>query len=433
MKGLADHLASLAPEAVLWLAPGAGPVRADALRTALTTADATAWQGRRVALGRLAPLELAATLVYLDGLADTIVLLPLEEDGDARQHRLAQAGIHTLIEGDGLGFTHALAAAEPTPALDRPPPHPTTWLLPTSGTTGTPKLIAHTLASLTRSMPTRPRGHEYRWGSLYGFRRFAGLQVFLQSWLAATPLVLASDDDPLGTKLTQLADAGCNALSATPSMWRKLAMLPAFDTLQLEQITLGGEIVDQGVLDMLRKRFPAARITHIYAATETGVGFAVRDGRAGFPADYLQTPPAGCAMRVDAQGHLLFACEQGEWADSGDVVRIDGDRVVFLGRANGSINIGGNKVMPEEVESAIKELPEVAFVQVRARKSAMLGSLVEAAVTPADGQPLDATLKRKIIGHCRDRLDGYKVPAFVVAANEIALTSTGKLSRVSPE
>ncbi|MHB8948792.1 MAG: acyl-CoA synthetase family protein, partial [Rhodoferax sp.] len=142
-------------------------------------------------------------------------------------------------------------------------------------------------------------------------------------------------------------------------------------------------------LDMLTKRVPAARITHIYASTEAGVGFAVRDGKSGFPAAYLVNPPSGVAMRVDEDDHLWFFSTSNQtmalvtdstWIDSGDVVEIDANRVRFLGRANGSINVGGNKVMPEEVESIIKELPEVAFVQVRARKSAMLGNLVEALI-----------------------------------------------------
>ena len=117
--------------------------------------------------------------------------------------------------------------------------------------------------------------------------------------------------------------------------------------------------------------------------------------------------------------------------DSGDVVKIDGDRIIFLGRANGSINVGGNKVMPEEVETIIKELPEVVFVQVRARRSAVLGNLVEAAIIAAPDTVFDNALKKKITDHCRARLDAFKVPAFVVAADEFALSASGKLLRAT--
>lgn len=89
--------------------------------------------------------------------------------------------------------------------------------------------------------------------------------------------------------------------------------------------------------------------------------------------------------------------------------------------------------MPEEVEAVIKELPEIAFVQVRARKSAILGNLIEAAITPKDGVVFDNSLKKKIIEYCRSRLDAFKVPAFVVTTSEIPLTPSGKLSRTSIE
>jgi acyl-CoA synthetase (AMP-forming)/AMP-acid ligase II len=147
-------------------------------------------------------------------------------------------------------------------------------------------------------------------------------------------------------------------------------------------------------------------------------------------------------MRIDEQNHLWFraladdqlqtSAEKG-WIDSGDVVATQADRVYFLGRANGSINVGGNKVMPEEIESVIKELPEVAFVQVRARKSSMLGTLVEAAIAPISGIVIDAAFKKRVTTHCRARLDSFKVPAFVVAADDIRLTASGKLSRMTGE
>lgn len=447
MRFLAEKLATCDAGDIMWFSAEAGLVDASRLAFAIAHAPVKEWLGKRVALGNMPVIELVSALIFLDGLAESILLLPNEDDVPTRAARLAQARIDVVVEHDGLGLLRFLelasaAAISNTTSLvaERPAPIATAWLLPTSGTTGTPKLIPHSFASLTRSMSTRSIGNEYVWGSLYSMRRFAGLQVFLQSWMCGTPLVLNEEEADLNVVLTRFIELDCNALSATPSMWRKLAMHPLFDQLNLKQITLGGEIVDQAVLDMLTKRFPVARITHIYASTEAGVGFAVRDGKSGFPAEYLLSPPSGVAMCIDEHDHLWF-CPTSDrtsalnadsnWIDSGDVVGIHADRVRFVGRANGSINVGGNKVMPEEVESVIKELPEVAFVQVRARKSAMMGNLVEAAITPAPDTVFDAVLKKKITTHCRARLDAFKVPAFIVDGPEIALTASGKLSRVS--
>ena len=450
MKCLLDRLSTCKASDALWVADPFGAIDITRLTQVLNSVDSSGWQGKRVAIGALPVVEFVSALAFLDGLAQAIVLLPAEDDLPTREARLSQAGIDIVVDGDGFGFAKLLAQSDTNgssgtahPAVvDRPTAIQTIWLLPTSGTTGTPKLIAHTFATLTRSMTTRRIGDDYTWGSLYSLRRFAGLQVFLQSWMCGTPLILNEEGADLHDVLTRFIDLGCNALSATPSMWRKLAMHPLFDRLILKQITLGGEIVDQAVLDMLAKRFPAARITHIYASTEAGVGFAVRDGLAGFPSDYLLHPPLGVAMRIDDQDHLWFgtaadqslvAGAENDWIDSGDVVETQADRVRFLGRANGSINVGGNKVMPEEIESVIKELPEVAFVQVRAHKSAMLGSLVEAAITPVPGTDIDAAFKKRVTAHCRARLDGFKVPAFIVAADAIQLTASGKLSRMTVE
>lgn len=450
MKCLYDRLSTCEASDVLWVADPVGSVDVIRLTQALGNIDPTTWQGKRVAISALSVIEFVSALVFLDGLAEAIVLLPVEDDQQTRETRLKQAGIDIVVDGGGFGFVNLLAHFDAIgsngtiqPAvIDRPAAIQTTWLLPTSGTTGTPKLIAHTFTTLTRSMNTRRIGDDYTWGSLYSLRRFAGLQVFLQSWMCGTPLILNEEGADLHDVLSRFIDLGCNALSATPSMWRKLAMHPLFDRLTLKQITLGGEIVDQAVLDMLAKHFPGARITHIYASTEAGVGFAVRDNRAGFPADYLLQPPLGVAMRIDEHNHLWFGAKlvqslaagaENVWIDSGDVVEMQADRVRFLGRANGSINVGGNKVMPEEIELVIKELPDVAFVQVRARKSAMLGSLVEAAITPTPGTVLDTAFKKQVTAHCRARLDGFKVPAFIVAGDAIELNVSGKLSRMNVE
>lgn len=447
MNCLLDRLSTYKAMDVLWIAAPIVSIDVSRLIGVLGSVSTSGWQGKRVAIGNLPVLEFVCALAFLDGLAHSIVLLPNEDDEKTSEARLLQAGIDILLEDDGFGFTKLLAESDSTdssnkahPAiLDRPIAIQTAWLLPTSGTTGKPKFVTHTFTSLTRSMITRHIGDDYTWGSLYSLRRFAGLQVFLQSWMCATPLILNEEGSDLHDVLTRFSDFRCNALSATPSMWRKLAMHPLFDRLALVQITLGGEIVDQAVLDMLANRFPAARLTHIYASTEAGVGYAVRDGSAGFPIEYLLHPPLGVGLRIDDQNHLwlcspadpsLTMFAEDNWIDSGDVVKIEADRVRILGRANGSINVGGSKVMPEEIESVIKEMPDVAFVHVRARKSAILGSLVEAAITPVPGTDIDTAFKKKVTAHCRARLDGFKVPAFIVAADAIELTSSGKQSRI---
>ncbi len=407
--------------------------------------DRKAWQGRRVALTDVSQGELLRLLVLLDGTAEVILVVPPELNELTRQRFCNELAIDTVIGSNAVAPETVRTTSAPvlTDADDHGmTPIPTRWILATSGTTGTPKLIAHTIASLTRGMYERDLSGEFVWGSLYQPRRFAGLQVFLQAWLSGTPLILAAEREAMTNYVQRLHEAKCNAVSATPSLWRKLAMCPGFEALPLRQITLGGETVDQPVLDLLRRTFPGARIVHIYASTEAGVGFAVQDGLAGFPAAYLDMPPRGVAIRIDSEGRMWLqphespptpltgdVVDPNGWIDSGDIVRQTGDRVHFLGRASGSINVGGNKVMPEEVERIIQEIPGVAFVMVRGRRNPLLGNLVEAHVASAPGWLMDDAFRKSIIDYCRVRLEPYKVPAFVKPLDEVEINAAGKISR----
>src|SRR5207249_6402051 len=91
------------------------------------------------------------------------------------------------------------------------------------------------------------------------------------------------------------------SVSGTPSRWRSLLIGSAralAECRSIRQITLGGEISDQAILDALGRVLPAARITHVYATTEAGVLLSVSDRRAGFPAAWLDADRNGVRLRV---------------------------------------------------------------------------------------------------------------------------------------
>ena len=131
-------------------------------------------------------------------------------------------------------------------------------------------------------------------------------------------------------------------------------------------VRLSGEIADQAVLDGLARAFPHASIGHAYASTEAGVGFAVDDGREGFPADLIGRNRDGVEMKV-VDGSLRIRSHRTARAyigadappladaegfvDTGDMVELRGERYHFVGRRGGIINIGGLKVHPEEIEA----------------------------------------------------------------------------------
>jgi acyl-CoA synthetase (AMP-forming)/AMP-acid ligase II len=413
-----------------------------------------------VALAVRSQLVLARLLVALDGVAAALLLVPAEWPESVWTERFGVAGVEVVVADRpppvGLKVGHCYAdelleeyverIATTNHGIAGAGTRSTRIILPTSGTTGTPKLVSHTWATLTRAIKSGGESRCQHWGLLYELGRFAGLQVFLQALAARATLIFTDHLPDLEARLELLAALGCDALSATPTMWRKILMNPGGRRLPLRQVTLGGEIADDLVLRALAGAFPNARITHIYASTEAGVGFSVRDGRAGFPAAYLEEPPGGVELRVDATGRLWLrppvrgqiylgtgGLETAEgWIDSGDLVERQGDRFYFLGRASGAINVGGDKVFPEEVERVILELPEIALARVSARRNPIVGAVVEAAVVPR-AKPGEVTgtvdLARRVREHCAARLPRHKVPALVQVLTDLKAEGTGKLTR----
>jgi len=109
-------------------------------------------------------------------------------------------------------------------------------------------------------------------------------------------------------------------------------------------------------------------------------------------------------------------------------VRREGERFRFLGRANGAINVGGNKVYPEEVEDCIRRVRGVRQVGVRARSNPLVGALVEACVQPEPDADR-ADLKAAIVRSCRATLAAHQVPAVVTWVDELVVNAAGKLLR----
>ena len=392
--------------------------------------------GARIAISGLSPAELSIAITAFDGIAYQILILPLSLTDDVREKLIADSSSTHLIRS---GFEYHSLTADTTENVVSE----TKWLLATSGTTGVPKLITHTLATLTRTVNRNlDNGHGYVWGLLYDSSRFAGIQVILQALLSGSSLVVSEGSD-FKSQLAVMLKHSVNALSATPTLWRKLLMHGKCKELPLRQITLGGEIVDQAVLDALGTFFPNARIVHIYASTEAGSSFAVKDGKSGFPSDWIDNPKIIPSLKVaENSGHLLIKSPllaQGKeielrltddgYLDTEDLVRVEDDRVVFLGRVSGAINVGGNKVNPESLEVYLRSINGVVDAHVYGKANSIIGQLVVANVIPAS-HVANKVLRQRISESCRRDLEAWQVPAFINFTKELDETAAGKRMRV---
>jgi Acyl-CoA synthetases (AMP-forming)/AMP-acid ligases II len=196
------------------------------------------------------------------------------------------------------------------------------WLLSTSGTSGTPKLVSYGLDKLmSASKKNVLRGNEFSWGLCYDLNRFAGLQVYFQAVSSGSALSIAEASSDSGDIVKLFTNKQVNCLSGTPSFWRKILMTQGSNKLDLKRITLGGEIADQAILSSLGNVFTNSKISHIYASTEAGVGFSVQDGLMGFPEEYLElTSQLGVELKV--RDNILWIKSDGSASDilSGNLI-----------------------------------------------------------------------------------------------------------------
>jgi acyl-CoA synthetase (AMP-forming)/AMP-acid ligase II len=416
--------------------------------------------GQSVLIATADQLTAALALIELDGIARRIILYPADLPLQHLSYVVSAASVDAIVT-DRADLSSAAPAAplfvpcssELLPAAcERSVRHQTEWILLTSGTTGQPKMVVHTLFSLTAAIRESALAGGFVWSTFYDIRRYGGLQIFLRDLLTGGSLVLSCAHEPASDFLARAGARGVTHISGTPTHWRQALMCPSAAGFAPRYIRLSGEIADQAILDNLRSFYPNATIAHAFASTEAGVAFDVRDGLAGFPASLIGRSGADVEMkivdgslRIRSSGNAtryLGSQEQslrdtGGFVDTGDMVEPRGDRYYFVGRRDGVINVGGLKVHPEEVESVINRHPRVRMSLVRARKSPLTGSLVVADVvlnreaTPAAEPAAEKKeeLEPQILSLCRRALPRHKVPAAIRFVGELAVSSTGKMAR----
>ncbi len=418
------------------------------------------YRGRSVVLATADPFATIAAMIQLDGVARRIVLYPPDllfehlafvAETAAADFVVADQPVPEAIrsrmecivpcarkpaEGNVVSGTHNRASE-----------FETEWVLLTSGTTGLPKLTVHTLASLAGAIEQKASvSPSVVWSTFYDIRRFGGLQIFLRAALTGTSLVLKGAGEPAADFLARAGAQGVTHISGTPSHWRGALMSDSAHKIAPQYVRLSGEIADQAILNHLRLQYPQAKLAHAFASTEAGVAFEVNDGLMGFRAEVLAQNPSiemkveGGTLRIRSDrtavcylGRESQLLKDGEgFVDTGDLLELRAGRYYFAGREDGTINVGGLKVHPEEVEAVINRHPQVSMSLVRMKKSPITGAIVIADVVLKTPQPVPGgfpRMQRNIMQFCRGELALHKVPAAINFVPALAVAETGKLIR----
>lgn len=301
----------------------------------------------------------------------------------------------------------------------------------TSGSTGLPKRVEHSMESLSRAVRRGPRHQDDVWALAFNPTHVAGVQVYLQALANGNTVLDVSAARP-EVILPALRRHEVTHISATPSFYRLL--LSGEDALpSVRSVALGGEVSDGTLHGRLRRLFPNARLHNIYASNETGTLLETDSDLFAIPAslsDRLRIEQGSLRVHRSLLGHFAGGSEpiEGDWYDTGDTVQIvtqDPLRFRFAGRARDWINVGGNKVNPHEVEAVLAEHPSVLTSRVFGRPNVVLGQLICAEVVARGEAPTEAELR----AFATQRLQPFKVPRLIRFVDRLAETRTRKLSR----
>lgn len=361
----------------------------------------------------------------------------------------AQDPVHDLMPrlADALDAGPALAALHAGPArkagrLDEPVDDGVALLLPTSGSTGAPKVVELTASALRSSArSTHDRlGGPGTWLLALPLTHVAGWQVLVRSHVVGLePGVLGLAD---GFQPGAFADA-VRALDGprryTSLVPTQLARLLDDDAgrvavASLDGVLLGGAAASSTLL--ARARAAGARVVTTYGMTET-CGGCVYDG----------VPLKGVRARLDDEGRVLlagpvlargyrsgagerFVTEDGErWFVTADAGRWRADgSLEVLGRLDDVLVTGGEKVAPAAVEDALTGRAGVAECVVVGVPDADWGQVVTAVVVAEPGAAPTTHQVRELL---RPLLPAAALPRHVVVVGALPLRGPGKADRVA--
>jgi acyl-CoA synthetase (AMP-forming)/AMP-acid ligase II len=321
----------------------------------------------------------------------------------------------------------------------RPTPHDGLCVaLPTSGTTGEPKLVVLSSAAVRYTVDTGAGAARL----LPGERTLVPVPLHhIYGWLAVAHAWRAGGVPRVSSRLVTAADVAeaardVDAISATIAIARALQTSPRL-------ITLSGEPVPAAVRLELAARHPRTTFALRYGMTELGGRALMLDpARFGDGTDCLGEPPEGIDVRIDEHGELwcrspgMATCylddpeaTSARWVDgwlrSGDRFERRPDGYYLVGRMDQRFKRRGEWVSPERIEAALAALPGVRASLVLPEERG--GELVPVAWVEGEGLE-GAALRRALLG----AVAPWDVPAEVHVVAALARTGLGKVARARP-
>lgn len=338
------------------------------------------------------------------------------------------------------------------------PDKPGSFILLTSGTTGTPKGAPRektsplATAQLLDRIPLRAGEAMFMAAPIF---HGTGLSQFLLALALGNKVVMRRRFNPEET-LRGIVEHGCNVLVVVPTMLQRILdlgpeVLGKYDTSSLRIIFAAGSAIPPDVVTRTLDTFGDV-LYNLYGSTEVAVATVAMPEDLRIAPTTAGKPPVGCTVklfdendnevtkvgdigRIFVGSGLSFkgytSGEHKQIIDgllsSGDVGHFDENGLLFVdGRDDDMIVSGGENVYPLEVENLLSDREDVLEAAVIGVPDEEFGQRLKAFVVLADGAQTDAD---ELKGHVKSHLARYKVPRDVEFLPELPRNATGKLLR----
>ncbi|HWF70985.1 MAG TPA: class I adenylate-forming enzyme family protein [Mycobacterium sp.] len=365
--------------------------------------------------------------------------------GEPYADQLRAAGATRTLTPADLLSGHRLSRVSPVEEMaDRD-----ALVLFTSGTTGLPKAVGITSGQLTARIrgigaPFRANAAATVGMMCVPFFHVGGSLGMLGSLYSGNTSVVQQRFDA-GDWLRLVREHRVRTAFLVPTMLQRILDHPDFtdtDVSSLLAIAYGAAAAPVALVRRAMAALPHVAFANVFGQTETLGAYTTlspedhrdpnRVGSVGRPLPGVEVrvvdPNTGSDVETGSVGELWVNTSQNVsqgWLHTGDLARQDGDGYIYpSGRLSDTINRGGEKFGPTEVEEALRAHPAVTDVAVVGFTDDEMGQRVAAAVVAR----LPLTLK-ELRSHCRDRLAYFKLPERLMIVDHIPYSETGKINR----
>ena len=295
-------------------------------------------------------------------------------------------------------------------------------ILFSSGSTGKPKAMVHNLDTLIDSFKDKKEKSMNMLVFLM-FDHIGGLNTVFNALCMGACLIIPKIKDAK-TICELIEKYKIMVLPSSPTFLNLILISQEYknyDLSSLRMITYGTETMPQSLLLKLKEVFPKVKFLQTFGTSETGISTtSSKSSNSLFMkledinGEYkIVENELWLRSKTQVLGYLNASMDSftsDGWFKTGDLVEVDGEYIKIIGRAKEVINVGGQKVLPAEVESIILEMEEISDCMVYGEKNAITGQTVVCDVVLNKNIE---NIKKRVRVFCKDRLDAYKIPTKV--------------------